>query len=225
MITWVEGCLWRPAAWGFQERVAGLMFKKQWPYEGAMSTVMRVKTDQSIKNTKRSFWTISTRAALMFVCMRRRRLRQDAAFHHFQLSGHPQLLSECLEFDDVVAQVGKLAEKAASPMHVFLERRIRKASCIRRSRCIRGFYPDKVKIIVVSGETSREKSSWPRDRRRELHHQTHLGQTPSLRRRPSPSGPTPARGAHGPVRGAFGKRGPGPIAEALAARIFEMKPG
>ncbi len=123
-----------------------------------MSSVMRVKTDHSAKKYERIVLDYFNEGGLILVCSDDDAFVKVVRFTISQLKLDIRTFCrEFTEYDDVIAQAGKLAEKAAVPMIVFLERRIHKASCIKAVKVLRGFYPDKAKIIVVSGETSREE--------------------------------------------------------------------
>jgi tetratricopeptide (TPR) repeat protein len=119
---------------------------------------MRVKTDHSAKKYERIVLDYFNEGGLILVCSDDDAFVKVVRFTISQLKLDIRTFCrEFTEYDDVIAQAGKLAEKAAVPMIVFLERRIHKASCIKAVKVLRGFYPDKAKIIVVSGETSREE--------------------------------------------------------------------
>ncbi len=123
-----------------------------------MSTVMRVKTDQSAKRYEKIVLDYFNEGGLMLVCSDDDAFVKVLRFTISQLKLDIRTFCrEFVDYDDVVAQTGKLAEKAAVPVIVFLERRIHKTSCIKAVKVLAGFFPDKVKIIVVSGETSREE--------------------------------------------------------------------
>lgn len=191
-----------------------------------MSTVMRVKTDQSIKKYEKIVLDYFNEGGLMFVCSDDDAFVKMLRFTISQLKLDTRnFCRECLEYDDVVAQVGKLAEKAASPMLVFLERRIRKASCIKAVKVLRGFYPDKVKIIVVSGETSREEIILAHEIGAASFITKPISANAIIEKAAFAIRPNTQLGVLMDRCAALLENGDLADAEALAARIFEMKPG
>jgi len=123
-----------------------------------MTTVMRLKTDQTVKRYEKVVLDYLGEGGSLVTCS------DDDAFvkairftvSHLKLDVR-SFCREVQEYDDAVTLMAKLTEKATAPLLVFLERRMHKASCIKTVKVLKGFYPDKIRIIVVSSETSREE--------------------------------------------------------------------
>lgn len=64
---------------------------------------------------------------------------------------------ETADYDELVAFANKVVERVSAPLVLFLERRIRKAACIKPVKVLKTFYGDRVRLIVVSTELSRDE--------------------------------------------------------------------
>jgi tetratricopeptide (TPR) repeat protein len=60
-------------------------------------------------------------------------------------------------FDEAVALANKLVERLALPLLLFVERRIHKRTCIKPIKVLKTVFGDRVRIIAVSTEVSREE--------------------------------------------------------------------
>lgn len=123
-----------------------------------MGAVMRLKTDQTAKRYEKIILDYFNEGGVVLVCSDDEAFVKALRFTISQLKQDVRsVCREVQEYDDVVTLAGKLAEKIAVPLLVFLERRMHKASCIKTVKVLKNFYADKTKIIVVSSETSREE--------------------------------------------------------------------
>ncbi|MDQ7831728.1 MAG: tetratricopeptide repeat protein [Desulfovibrionaceae bacterium] len=121
-----------------------------------MATMMRLKTDQTAKRYEKIVLDYFNEGGLLLVCSDDEAFVKALRFTISQLKlDIRNFCREVVEYDDLVTLAGKLAGKSAVPLIVFLERRMRKASCIKAVKVLKGFYADKTRIIVVSSETSR----------------------------------------------------------------------
>jgi tetratricopeptide (TPR) repeat protein len=60
-------------------------------------------------------------------------------------------------FDEAVAVTNKIVERISAPLLLFMERRIHKRSCIKPIKVLKNIYGDRVRIVAVSAEVSREE--------------------------------------------------------------------
>ncbi|MEL7641339.1 MAG: tetratricopeptide repeat protein [Solidesulfovibrio sp.] len=64
---------------------------------------------------------------------------------------------ETADYDELVAFANKVAQRLTAPLVLFIERRIRKATCIKPVKVLKTFYGDRVRLIVVGTEMSRDE--------------------------------------------------------------------
>jgi tetratricopeptide (TPR) repeat protein len=64
---------------------------------------------------------------------------------------------ELAGFDEAVALTNKALERMTVPLLVFMERRLRKRTCIKPLKVLKNIYGDRVRIVAVSGEVSRDE--------------------------------------------------------------------
>lgn len=123
-----------------------------------MSNMMRLKTDQAAKRYEKIVLDYLGEGGMLVVCSDDEAFVKALRFTISQLKLDVRnFCRDVPDYDDVVNLMAKLTEKAAAPLIVFLERRMHKATCIKAVKVLKSFYPDKARIIVVSGETSREE--------------------------------------------------------------------
>jgi tetratricopeptide (TPR) repeat protein len=66
-------------------------------------------------------------------------------------------LREIGDYDEAATFIAKTAERIAGPLLVFLERRLRRGTCLKVVKTLKSFYGDKVRLVVTSTELSRDE--------------------------------------------------------------------
>ncbi len=122
------------------------------------NNVMRVRAEQTAKRYERIVMDYFAEGGLAVVAS------DDESFARlvkFTLGGMrldvKAIFRETAGYDDLLAFVNKTARRLPAPVVLFVERRIRKATCIKPVKVLRTFYGDKVRLIVVSTELSRDE--------------------------------------------------------------------
>ena len=64
---------------------------------------------------------------------------------------------ETTDYDEAVTFTNKVVGRLTVPLLLFIERRIHKASCLKTIKVLKSFYGDRVRIVAVSVEVSREE--------------------------------------------------------------------
>ncbi|WP_428562061.1 MAG: tetratricopeptide repeat protein [Solidesulfovibrio sp. DCME] len=64
---------------------------------------------------------------------------------------------ETADYDELVAFANKVCQRVSAPLLLFIERRIRKATCIKPVKVLKTFYGDRVRLIVAGTEMSRDE--------------------------------------------------------------------
>ena len=123
-----------------------------------MSNIMRVRAEQTAKKYERIVLDYFAEGGLAAAAT------DDESFARmvkFTLGGLridvKTAFRETAGYDALVAFVNKAAGRAPAPLVLFVERRIRKAACIKPVKVLKTFYGDRVRIIVVSTEMSRDE--------------------------------------------------------------------
>jgi len=190
-----------------------------------MSTVMRLKTDQTAKRYEKIVLDYFNEGGVLLVCSDDEAFVKALRFTISQLKlDIRNFCREVLEYDDLVTLAGKLAEKAAVPLIVFLERRMHKASCIKTVKVLKSFYADKVRIIVVSSETSREEIILAHEVGADSFITKPISANAIIEKAAFAIRPNSQLGVLMDRCAALLESGELADAEALAARIFEIKP-
>jgi len=190
-----------------------------------MSTVMRLKTDQTAKRYEKIVLDYFNEGGVLLVCSDDEAFVKALRFTISQLKlDIRNFCREVLEYDDLVTLAGKLAEKASVPLIVFLERRMHKASCIKTVKVLKSFYADKVRIIVVSSETSREEIILAHEVGADSFITKPISANAIIEKAAFAIRPNSQLGVLMDRCAALLESGELADAEALAARIFEIKP-
>lgn len=123
-----------------------------------MSNIMRIKADQAAKRYERLVLDFFADGGMALVAS------DDESFVRlikFTLAGLrvdvKTALRETTDYDEVVAFANKAVERLSAPLLLFLERRIHKATCLKTVKVLKGFYGDRVRLIVASTEVSRDE--------------------------------------------------------------------
>ncbi|MHC1791459.1 tetratricopeptide repeat protein [Solidesulfovibrio sp.] len=66
-------------------------------------------------------------------------------------------LREVGDYDEAATLAAKTVERLGSPLLFFLERRLRKNTCLKTVKVLKSFYGDKVRLVVMSVEISRDE--------------------------------------------------------------------
>jgi len=56
---------------------------------------------------------------------------------------------ECPGYDEAVAFTNKVATRLAVPLLLFMERRLHKQTCLKTVKVLKGFYGDRVRVVVI----------------------------------------------------------------------------
>lgn len=64
---------------------------------------------------------------------------------------------ECQGYDEAVAFTNKVAPRLAVPLLLFMERRLRKQTCLKTVKVLKSFYTDRVRVVVIGTEVSRDE--------------------------------------------------------------------
>jgi len=64
---------------------------------------------------------------------------------------------ESANYDDAVTFTNKVVGQLTSPLLLFMERRIHRASCLKTIKVLKSFYGERLRIVAVSVEVSREE--------------------------------------------------------------------
>ncbi len=120
--------------------------------------ITRVRADQAAKRYERIVVDYFSGGGLVLVA------GDDESFARlvkFTLGGlRVDVKSACREvsaYDDVVAFASKVVARIPSPLLIFLERRIHKTTCHKTVKVLKEFHGDRVRLVVVGTEASREE--------------------------------------------------------------------
>ena len=84
---------------------------------------------------------------------------------------------ECPGYDEAVAFTNKVATRLAVPLLLFVERRLHKQTCLKTVKVLKGFYGDRVRVVVIGTEVSRDELILTHEiGGGQLHHQAHFDQ-------------------------------------------------
>jgi len=123
-----------------------------------MPNIMRVKTDQTARRYERIVLDYFAAGGLAVIAT------DDESFARMvklTLAGirvdARASCRETAEYDEAVTFANKAVERLSVPLLLFLERRMRKTTCIKTIKVLKNFYADRVRLIVASTEISREE--------------------------------------------------------------------
>jgi tetratricopeptide (TPR) repeat protein len=123
-----------------------------------MGAVLRVKTDHAARRYEKIVLDYFAAGGLMIVVSDDDAFVKALRFTIGQIKADARnLCREMHSYDEVVTFLGQVAEKLLSPALLFLERKIHRNTCIKTVKVLKNFYPEKVRIIVVSSEISRDE--------------------------------------------------------------------
>ncbi|MYL84414.1 tetratricopeptide repeat protein [Desulfovibrio aerotolerans] len=123
-----------------------------------MSTVQRIKAEQATKNYERIVAEYFAETGLVVVCSDDESFTRQLKYALSTLRIDVKtVLRETADFDEVATLAAKTVERLASPLLVFLERRLHKTTCLKTVKTLKKFYSDKVRLVVISTELSRDE--------------------------------------------------------------------
>ena len=123
-----------------------------------MANIMRVKADQTAKRYERIVLDYFAEGGLLLAAS------DDESFTRmvkFTLAGLrvdiKTTYRESVDYDEVVAFANKAVDRLPVPLLLFLERRIHKNTCLKTVKVLKSFYGDRIRLVVVSTEMSRDE--------------------------------------------------------------------
>ena len=123
-----------------------------------MSNVQRIKAEQATKNYERIVAEYFAETGLVVVCSDDESFTRQLKYALSTLRIDVKtVLRETADFDEVATLAAKTVERLASPLLVFLERRMHKTTCLKTVKTLKKFYSDKVRLVVISTEISRDE--------------------------------------------------------------------
>jgi len=123
-----------------------------------MSNALRLKAEQTTKRYERIVAEYFAETGLVVVCSDDESFTRQLKYALGSLRiDIKTALREIADYDEVATLAAKTVERLASPLLLFLERRLHKTTCIHTVKILKNFYGDKVRLVVVSAEISRDE--------------------------------------------------------------------
>ena len=105
-----------------------------------MSTVQRIKAEQATKNYERIVAEYFAETGLVVVCSDDESFTRQLKYALSTLRIDVKtVLRETADFDEVATLAAKTVERLASPLLVFLERRLHKTTCLKTVKTLKNF--------------------------------------------------------------------------------------
>ncbi len=123
-----------------------------------MSNVMRVKVDQAAKRYERIVADYFAEGGMVVACSDDESFTRMLKFTLANLRVDVKAVyREAADYDELVTFTNKVVERLSAPLLLFLERRIHKATCIKTVKVLKSFYGERVRMVVVSAEVSKDE--------------------------------------------------------------------
>lgn len=123
-----------------------------------MSNAIRLKAEQATKRYERIVTDYLAEAGFLVVCTDDESFLRQLKFALGSLRVDVKTaLREVGDYDEAATLAGKTVERLNSPLLFFLERRLRKNTCLKTVKTLKNFYGDKVRLVVMSVEISRDE--------------------------------------------------------------------
>lgn len=123
-----------------------------------MSNAIRIKAEQAAKRYERIVAEYFAETGLVVVCSDdesfTRQLKYALANLRIDVKN---ALREMADYDEAATLAGKTVDRLSGPLLLFLERRLHKNTCLKTVKTLKNFYGDKVRLVVMSTEISREE--------------------------------------------------------------------
>ena len=123
-----------------------------------MSNAIRVKAEQLAKRYERIVADYFAATGLVVVCSDDDSFSRQLKYALTALRIDAKAaVREVAGYDEAATLAGKTVGRLDGPLLLFLERRLRKATCLRTVKTLKNFYGDKVRLVVMSTEIAREE--------------------------------------------------------------------
>jgi tetratricopeptide (TPR) repeat protein len=123
-----------------------------------MANIMRVKVDQTAKRYERVVLDYFTEGGMVVTATDDESFTRMVKYTLTNLQVDLKAAyRETASYDEVVAFANKTVDKLSSPLLLFIERRLHKSTCLKTLKVLKSFYGERVRLVVVSSEVSRDE--------------------------------------------------------------------
>jgi tetratricopeptide (TPR) repeat protein len=123
-----------------------------------MSNAMRLKAEQAAKLYERIVLDYCAETGFFVVCTDDESFVRQLKYALGNLRIDVKAaLREVADYDEVATLASKTVERVSGPVLVFLERRLHQNACLKTVKTLKNFYGDKIRLVVVSAEISRDE--------------------------------------------------------------------